>query len=101
MGVKSRTTSYGIFALKLGPIEWVQQKRVAVWHSLGDEVRANGAARAGAVFNHHRTAQFFTELLRQDTRKQIRRAPCWEWHDHTDGFDGIRLRPAQRGQQTS
>ena len=66
-----------------------RQQRVAVRRGLGDRLGRDGAARARAVFNHHRLLQGVGEPLADDAGRQIDGAARGEPGDHADRPVGI------------
>ena len=67
------------------------QQRVAIGRRLGHHVHADIAARAGAVFNHHRLPPFLRQLLTNDPRQRIRCTARRLRNDnaHRFGWEGL------------
>jgi hypothetical protein len=71
---------------------------VAVRIRLGDRISAGIAARAAAVLDDELLAGIVAELLRQDARGDIDRAPGWKRIDDANDPVGIALRRRGSGQ---
>src|SRR5262245_47803346 len=71
-----------------------QQQRVTVRRRLGGGGRAERAASATAIVDHHRLAQARMQLLAEDAADNIGAAACRVWHDEPDRSRRERFRPA-------
>src|SRR5262245_50564227 len=71
-----------------------QQQRVTVRRRLGGGGRAERAASATAIVDHHRLAQARMQLLAEDAADNIGAAACRVWHDEPDRPRRERFRPA-------
>ena len=72
------------------------QQRVAVAGRLGDEVRADAAARAGAVVDDDRLAPRLLQLLRDAAAHDVERPAGRERHHEADRLGRIGLRGGRR-----
>jgi len=74
-GAKSLIGSNGSLALKIGAVTCVvvcrDAEHVAVRRALCDDVRADDAARAGAIFRDDRLADPLAELLPDQSRHHV------------------------------
>src|SRR5262245_43120902 len=71
-----------------------QQQRVTVRRRLGGGGRAERAASATAIVDHHRLAQARMQLLAEDAADNIGAAACRVWHDEPDRPRRERFLPA-------
>ena len=71
------------------------QQRVAVGRSGRHRMRADRAARAGAIFDHDRLAKRGAELVGDRARDDIAGAACRVGNDHLDGPARIGLAPTR------
>ena len=67
------------------------QQRVAIGCALRDQVRADAATGARAVFDHHRLAPALAEFLRDEARDHIGRPGGRKRHQQLYRFGGISL----------
>jgi hypothetical protein len=63
-----------------------EQDRVPVGGRFRHDLRADDAARAGAIFNDHRLSETFRNLLRHEPRDEIGRASGWIGNDDAYGL---------------
>ncbi|MNT10115.1 hypothetical protein D3C72_1449300 [compost metagenome] len=76
------------------------EQRVAVLRALGDQLRADVAARAGAVVDHHAgVVQHLAELLAHETADDVVGAARGLGHDERDGARGVGLGGGRVGGQ--
>src|SRR5262249_42115566 len=71
-----------------------QQQRITVRRRLGGGGRAERAASATAIVDHHRLAQARMQLLAEDAADNIGAAACRVWHNEPDRPRRERFRPA-------
>src|SRR5215469_6469122 len=71
-----------------------QQQRVTVRRRLSGGGRAERAASATAIVDHHRLAQARMQLLAEDATDNIGASACRVWHDEPDRPRRERFRPA-------
>ena len=67
------------------------QHGVAIRRGLGDQVVAENAARAGAVFHHHLLAPRFGEFGGDQPANDVGAAACRVGHDEADWFVRVGL----------
>ena len=68
------------------------QQRITI-RLRGSHARApQGAARAANVLNDHLLAERPAHTLCHNTRDDVTRPACWEWHNHSDGSAWVALR---------
>ncbi len=74
-----------------------EAEEIAVGRSARDSARANGTARAGAVLDHDRLAEYLAKLAGEHAPGDVVVSARGEGNDHGDGPHRIRLLSARRG----